>query len=63
MQAIWRRIPDEETFERNKPKIFGFTLGVVAPIVGVLFFHAVRTGEGLYEPPVPADREIVYPNL
>ena len=62
MQAIIRRLPTQDTIERNKPKIAGFVLGIVVPIVGVMFFHAARTGEGLYEPP-NAERTIIYPNL
>ena len=62
MQAIWRRIPDQDTIDRNKPKIYGFIFGVVAPVMGVMFFHAVRTGEGLYQPP-EVERAVIYPNL
>lgn len=62
MPSILRRLPDAETFERNKAKIAGFGLGIVVPIVAVLFFHAVRTGEGLYQPP-GRDTVVVYPNL
>ena len=62
MQAIWRRIPEQEAIDRHKPKIAGFVVGIVAPIMGVMFFHAVRTGEGLYQPP-DVERVVIYPNL
>ncbi len=61
MQALLRRIPTAEQIDRNKSKIAGFTAGLVVPIVAVLFVHAVRTGEGLYEP--PREPVVIYPNL
>ncbi|MDU8943216.1 hypothetical protein [Ovoidimarina sediminis] len=61
MQAILRRLPTSEQIERNKAKLAGFAAGIVVPIVAVLFFDAVRTGEGLYQP--PSEPVVIYPNL
>ena len=61
MQSILRRLPDAAWFDRNKIKLFGFTAGLVAPVVAAMFFHAARTGEGLRH--VPPEPVLVYPNL
>ncbi len=62
MDAIWRRIPAQDAIDRHKPKIYGFLFGIAVPVMGVMFFHAVRTGEGLYQPP-ETERTIIYPTL
>ena len=54
-------MPTSEQIERNKAKLAGFAAGIVVPIVAVLFFDAVRTGEGLYQP--PSEPVVIYPNL
>ena len=61
MEAILRRMPTSEQIDRNKAKLAGFAAGIVVPIVAVLFFDAVRTGEGVFY--TPSDPVVIYPNL
>ena len=61
MHAILRRLPDADWFDRNKIKLAGFTAGLIAPVFAAMFFHAARTGEGIY--PLPQEPVLVYPNL
>jgi uncharacterized membrane protein YkvI len=61
MQAILSRLPDSDSFHRNRGKIAGFAAGVVVPIVVVLFFQVLYTGYGIGETPVPPAP--IYPNF
>jgi hypothetical protein len=61
MQAILARLPDSESFRRNRGKIAGFAAGVVVPILVVLLFQVIYTGHGIAETPVPPPP--VYPNF
>lgn len=60
MQAILRRLPTAEGIERNRAKIAGFVVGVIAPLLIAGVFVTAYMGHGLFvtpEPPPP-----IYPN-
>ena len=61
MEAITRRMPSRETLERNRGKIAGFAAGVLGPVVAVMLFMALWTGEGLAPDPAPSSATI-FPN-
>lgn len=61
MHALLARLPSAADLRRASPKIAGFLLGVVIPLVLVVFFQVLYTGYGIGE--TPGTIAPVYPNF